>query len=105
MERTFVAPRIKSIVSCYNLCIQSFDRLAKTLLSQDQGFFDQRVALRDELGRFRVWAGNSGAHRTGRVSLDHRLREALHVHGKVTNLLDDLDRALEEGAYGDVMKA
>jgi len=95
-----VVPEVRSIVSCYGLCIQSFDRLGAILLSGGQELVDQRTALRDELGRFKVWAGNSGAHRIGRVSLDHQLREALHVHGKVTDLLTDLNRALEKGTSG-----
>jgi hypothetical protein len=90
-----------SILSLYNLCIQSFDRLGRLLQHPDYDRAEQalasQTALEDELGRFRVWAANSGAHRKGRVSLDHKLREALHVHEKVTDLLGDLKRALEEG--------
>ena len=46
--------------------------------------------LLDELGRFKAWADNIGAHRSGRVSLDRRLGEASHVREKVTMLLGDL---------------
>ena len=108
MEADFAPQRI-SIVSWYNRCIQSFDQLGTKLLSEDREFFDQttvsQAALQNELGRFKVWAGNSGAHRTGRVSLDYRLREALQVHGKVTDLLSDLNRALGEGTQGPIKKA
>lgn len=40
---------------------------------------------------------HQGAHRTGRVSLDYKLREASHVHAKVIDLLTDLNRSLQEG--------
>ncbi|KAF8535024.1 hypothetical protein BDD12DRAFT_367565 [Trichophaea hybrida] len=46
--------------------------------------------LRDDLGRFRVWTGNAGAHRRNRQSLDHRLREASKVKSMVLMLLKDL---------------
>lgn len=53
----------------------------------------------DELGRLRAWAGNSGAHRpaTHKLSLDHRLREASHIHQRFTGLLSDLNEDLEDG--------
>ena len=53
--------------------------------------------LRDECGRFRVWAENVGAHRTGRMSLDHRLREATRVKTVVVDLLESMRTTLQEG--------
>ncbi|KAL6720554.1 hypothetical protein ACLMJK_002478 [Lecanora helva] len=47
-----------------------------------------------ELGRLRVWAGNLGAHRLGRSSLDHRLRQATHMQQTTIDLLHDLRRSL-----------
>ena len=93
------APVRQSIASLCKLCIQSFNRLGKLLGSSDYKFADKlsEAALKDELGRFRVWVGNSGAHQSGRVSLDHRLREASHVHTKLAQLLWDLKKALDEG--------
>lgn len=87
-----------SIASRYGVCIRSFERLCN-LVTLDDEFPTQisLLALQDELGRFRVWAGNVGAHREGRISLDHRLREASQIHKQVTELLSDLGRALQEG--------
>ncbi|KAI5779860.1 hypothetical protein DFH27DRAFT_489111, partial [Peziza echinospora] len=48
----------------------------------------------DELGRFMVWAGNMGAHRVGRMSLDNKLREASHIQKAVTGLLKELAECL-----------
>ena len=56
-------------------------------------------AVQNEFVRLRVWAGNVGAHRSGRVSLDYRLREAGQMRRNVTNLLDDLKNNLQEGEY------
>ena len=82
------------IASQYERCKNSFNLLLEDLN-------DQTIAERllNEFGRFRVWAGNSGAHRTGRVSLDHRLREAPHLHEELTKLLRELNGDLEEGGF------
>lgn len=53
--------------------------------------------ISDKLSRFKLWAGNIGAHRTGRSSLDYRLRDSSHLHGQVARLLDDLISSLNEG--------
>lgn len=86
-----------SITSQYSHCKNLFDKLLKNLETLDKRPIAQR--LRDEFGRFRVWAGNAGAHRTGRVSLDYRLREASHIHAELTKLLGELNRALEKGEF------
>lgn len=89
----------QSIASWYGVCIESFGRLCDLLRVSESEFSSQisLLALQNEIGRFRVWAGNVGAHRGGRTSLDHRLREASQVHEQVTKLLSDLGGALQEG--------
>lgn len=54
----------------------------------------------DEFGRFKVWSSNIGAHRSGRSSLDHRLRDASHIQKRVVELLGDLGQSLDEGNLG-----
>ena len=85
-----------SIASQYARCKNSFNNLLENV-GKSNG--DQAVALRllNEFGRFRVWAGNAGAHRTGRVSLDHRLREASHIYDALTKLLGELKKNLDQG--------
>ncbi|RPB29195.1 hypothetical protein L211DRAFT_882026, partial [Terfezia boudieri ATCC MYA-4762] len=85
-----------SIESQYTQCIGSFNHLLHLIESSSpsQNGFSPNVT--EELGRFRVWAGNTGAHRTGRVSLDYRLREASHIHAQVIKLLTDLFTDLEK---------
>ena len=53
-------------------------------------------AWEDELGRLRIWAANIGAHQTGCSSLDFRLRDASHIRGQITTLLDSLRRKLQD---------
>ena len=86
-----------SLASQYALCKNSFNKLLQNLKTLD----DQAVTekLLDEFGKFRVWGGNTGAHRTGRDSLDYRLREAPHIHEKLTRFLDELNKNLEEGGF------
>ncbi|KAI0425059.1 hypothetical protein F5Y09DRAFT_335293 [Xylaria sp. FL1042] len=51
----------------------------------------------DQLSKFKLWAGNIGAHRMGRSSLDYRLQDSSHLHTQVVRLLDDLITSLNEG--------
>jgi hypothetical protein len=90
-----------TIATRCNSCIHSFTRLYDLMLKRKGDFTHEIVLprLKDEFGRFRVWAGNIGAHRVGRVSLDYRLREASHMHGRVTDLLDDLIETLSQGKH------
>ncbi|KAI0877118.1 hypothetical protein GGS24DRAFT_488134 [Hypoxylon argillaceum] len=55
-----------------------------------------RHKILDEFARFKLWAGNIGAHRTGRSSLEWRLRDASHLRDLVVNLLTDLKNALQD---------
>ena len=82
------------IASQYERCRNSFNLLLENI-------DDQAIAqkLFNEFGRLRVWAGNSGAHRTGRVSLDYRLREASHLREELIKLLGELNEDLEEGGF------
>lgn len=88
-----------SIASLYNLSIRSLDRLCGLLLQSPTEFSSQltRLTVEDEIGRFRVWEANVGAHRKGRLSLDHKLREASKIHGKVAELLLEMNSELKEG--------
>jgi hypothetical protein len=51
-----------SIFSLYHICIQSFHDLLDALRNSELDTFT--AALQEELGRFIVWAENSGAHRS-----------------------------------------
>jgi hypothetical protein len=53
-------------------------------------------SFEDENTRFKMWAGNLGAHQRGRASLDYRLREAPHLQEQVVYLLKDLSQSLQD---------
>lgn len=89
-------PTTVSIASLYERCIHTFNQLYERLLSTNHDR-DLLSCVEDEVGRFRVWAANAGAHRSGRVSLDHRLREAPHVHSRVSELIEEIQEDLENG--------
>lgn len=55
----------------------------------------EQSGLLDEHGRFRTWAGNISAHRTGRRSLEYRLRDSSNLQSTVTSLLKDLLQGLD----------
>jgi len=91
-------PRIlkMSIAEMVNKCFIAFKELCELLNnSHDDEFRAAHEAYRDELGRFRIWAGNIAAHRTGLSSLDHRLRDASRLKATVENYLDELLRVLD----------
>ena len=55
-----------------------------------------RITVRDELDRFKIWAGNIGAtlKPESRASLDHRLKGAPGVARLVLDCLHDLEESL-----------
>jgi hypothetical protein len=53
-------------------------------------------ALEDEVGRFRVWAGNLGALQKGHSSLDYRLRDSPNLLSSALKLLNELEHNLNE---------
>ncbi|CAI7607967.1 unnamed protein product [Penicillium glandicola] len=74
-------------------------KVLSRLVSEDLSSFASEVppALwKDELGRFRVWAANIGAHQTGQSSLDHRLRDASHIREQTLRVLQRLQRITED---------
>ncbi|MCJ1471573.1 hypothetical protein MMC13_000213 [Lambiella insularis] len=78
-------------------CLKAFQTLSNTAdatVSTDR--LSLRAATADCNGRFRVWSGNIGAHKTGKSSLDHRLRETAYIKTRVLRLLDDLCGLLNE---------
>jgi hypothetical protein len=89
-----------SIISFFSLCSRGFESSIAALENAKDEFLEQLSVseLKDERGRLRVWAANSGAHREGRVSLDHKLRYSTHIHKKITDLLQELNTALQDGA-------
>ncbi|KAJ2989830.1 hypothetical protein NUW58_g3267 [Xylaria curta] len=74
-------------------CLQDFRATSLELRERSETV---REKLLDEFARFKLWAGNIGAHRKGRSSLDWRLRDASHLRGLVVNLLTDLKSALND---------
>lgn len=59
------------------------------------------ICVLDEYERYRVWAGNLGAHHPPqkRVSLDYRLRDAAFYKQRVIKVLIDLQDSLKKGTY------
>ena len=53
--------------------------------------------VNDEFDRFKIWAGNIGAYKKGRRSLEYRLRDAVHLKAETLNLLAALEKSLTIG--------
>jgi hypothetical protein len=86
-----------SITSTYLQC-KAFIRDSTNLLRAQRLDEPIPTSLRNDIGRFEVWAQNAGAHQksTSLMSLDHRLREA-RVKIMVIKLFDSLKTALQDG--------
>lgn len=82
-------------------CFRSFAELDAHISSGSQSSSKQmdEDGFLDELGRLRVWAANIGAHRTGRISLDFRLRDAPHIRTRIQGLLNDLEENIRRSKY------
>jgi hypothetical protein len=90
-----------SIRSSYARTIEAFTQVAQEFENAKSDLAEESFLneLEDVRGRLRLWAANSGAHRSGRVSLDYKLRYSSQVHDKVTEYLQGIDRALHSGIY------
>ncbi|CAE7008648.1 MACRO domain containing protein [Pyrenophora teres f. teres] len=78
--------------------IRAFQNLTNAL-STSQGQWTASIdgeALADEIGRFRVWAGNLGALQKGHSSLDYRLRDSPVLSNNALKLLHELEHNLNE---------
>ncbi|WQF81945.1 Putative Zinc finger C2H2-type [Colletotrichum destructivum] len=79
----------------------SFDCLVGTVEDAD-GFAVQsslQYKFRDQLARFRVWSGDTGALDKDQDSLESRLRDASHIRTQILELLDDLDQSLKDARH------
>ena len=82
-------------------CIEAFSLLHGKLVESGSPFNVQMPlgGLEDEIGRFRIWAGNMGALQRGHSSLDYRLRDADLLHENILKLLKELKGTLSEGLH------
>lgn len=101
-----VANPPQSITDWYHSCTATFEKITTGFgylgPGQDSGGDEtNEIALRlvqDQVGRFRVWSGNMGAHYPAhsRMSLDFKLKEASYLQNTVVELLEELNTSLEE---------
>jgi hypothetical protein len=100
------SPRM-AIAEQVAICLDAFHNLSISATkvgdtTQEAGTF---IRIPDEFGRFKVWSSNIGAHRSGRSSLDYRLRDASHLRKRVLELLDDLKSSLNDGKHRYLCRA
>jgi hypothetical protein len=74
-------------------CRQSFD---ECLLHSDKLSPKQLYSIEDQLGRFSIWAFNSGALASYRASLDYHLRGVADVQRLVRRLLQTLEENIQQ---------
>ncbi|KAF5553085.1 zinc finger transcription factor ace1 [Fusarium phyllophilum] len=94
---------MNTIAGRVSACLREFHSLCSSPTIWENGPPDgdgqtdiSLLKLQNELSRFKVWGGNIGAHKKGRSSLDHRLRDALNIRDQVAELLEDLRESLKD---------
>ncbi|KAF1954595.1 hypothetical protein CC80DRAFT_536757 [Byssothecium circinans] len=88
-----------SIVEHYERCLNEFHYLSGLLYSSNTSSIAVRADVDEEIDRYKLWAGNVGAHQSGKnysLSLDYRLREASFYRDRVIDLLAVLERHLQK---------
>ncbi|KAI0185432.1 hypothetical protein EV127DRAFT_348341 [Xylaria flabelliformis] len=92
------SPAAESIADCVAKNLAAFEAIGRFEIREEIDDSQSRwvYTIRDQFSKFKLWAGNIGAHRTGRSSLDYRLRDSSHLHTQVIRLLDDLTTSLNE---------
>ncbi|KAF8458665.1 hypothetical protein BGX38DRAFT_1264971 [Terfezia claveryi] len=100
-----VANPPQSISDWYHSCIAAFDKITTGFGNlgpgQDSGGDETKEIslqlVQDQIGRFRVWSRNMGAHYPAhsRMSLDYKLKEASYLQNTVVELLEELNTSLE----------
>lgn len=78
--------------------VRAFQNLTNALSINDRKWTHaiDKEALEDEIGRFRVWAGNLGALQKGHSSLDYRLRDSPVSSTNTLKLLQELETNINE---------
>ncbi|EUC47258.1 hypothetical protein COCMIDRAFT_35250 [Bipolaris oryzae ATCC 44560] len=78
--------------------VRAFQNLTTALKTSDRKWTHaiDEEALEDEIGRFRVWAGNLGALQKGHSSLDYRLRDSPVSNTNTLKLLRELEANVNE---------
>ncbi|RBA19098.1 hypothetical protein FPRO05_10027 [Fusarium proliferatum] len=94
---------MNTIADHVSACLQEFNSLCNSSAIWTDSALDEGLQsdisllkLQNELSRFKVWSGNIGAHKKGRSSLDHRLRDASNIRDQVVELLEDLKDSLKD---------
>ncbi|KAH6878006.1 hypothetical protein BKA58DRAFT_376336 [Alternaria rosae] len=78
-----------SISQAHNDCVSIF--LAFIASRHDpSSYLKHQDEVQDTFDRYKLWAGNVGAIHSGRISLDHRLRDASFFKIQVLKLMHDL---------------
>ncbi|RBA09690.1 hypothetical protein FPRO05_05626 [Fusarium proliferatum] len=97
-ERMPIAHNVRNVLRSFRAVATSFSHEIDSLDDkiESKGLSELLIALENENTRFKMWAGNLGAHQSGPASLDHRLREAPHIQDQVIYLLRDISESLED---------
>jgi len=79
-------------------CQSRYKAFSEALSGAGECIVPSSVSVRNELGRFRIWARDGGAMRAGKHSLESKLRDVEFLYHGIAMLLEDLRESLTEGS-------
>ena len=85
-----------TVVEAASLCAQSFAQIHSTLQSTHLLDPQSECEFKDQLGRFKIWAGNLGVFATDTTSVDFRLKDNQDVKDVLINMLTRLRKQVEQ---------
>ncbi|KAF4995056.1 hypothetical protein FDECE_12911 [Fusarium decemcellulare] len=89
-----ISINVASCLDSFQALLSTFETKGRTILPDHDPGDISLPMVKDQLGRFQVWSANIAAHKTGRSSLDYRLRDASNIRNQVIKLLQDLAECL-----------
>ena len=87
---------VKIALLCLD-CQTKYEEFSEALSNADEGTVPSSVSVCNELGRFRIWARDSGTMRTGKYALESKLCDVQFLYQGTSMLLEDLRETLTEG--------
>jgi hypothetical protein len=78
-------------------CQTEYCELSQALIRTPKSQIPSSVSIQNEHGRFRIWARDAGAMRTGKHSLEYKLHDVSFLSQSIVMLLQDLNETLIEG--------
>ena len=90
--QTTILDRAWRCMVLFNQLLAAVDKNTTTELESGPS-----ALINDQVGRFRIWAGNIGLYADASASLDYRVQDIPQIKNLIVQQLDGLGRYLQRG--------